>query len=502
MVFPLLKNKSHPLKGLTAILVFLLGFLVLWAIDRYLVRKMNQKTAKAAILMLIITNAALQVLCFIELRVKPSWDFGAVFNAADDISAGRAVRNWGYFQEYPYNLYPAVIIGTFKFLLGGYPSAPYLLNMFCVTASVTGACLLAYRTYGHRAAVLTALFCIAATPLYLYIPIVYTDTLSMPFVIWTVYVWSFIRSGGRKLILYCVLIGLLCAMGYLIRQIAALGLIALVFDFIINWKTYSSAFYQTKKSLLNFLKGVLPLAAAFLTFFLTVSAFKFYVAYKGFDSSIDYNKKMPYTHWLMMGMNTIPSEGGTSTSYGGFSVYDLRFSRTYPTTHAKKFADIAIIKDRLFHFGIGGYAKFLLKKIEWTWTDGTYFVPVKLARYPVKHTFLHRFVLFSDGRANKLYLSFSQFMQTVILSMILFGCISSLKNGLDRTFRFMSLMSLGLMFFLLFWETRSRYLLFMMPVFVVMTAYGITLAFREVDRATAYLHKTLKLLLKGSLEGT
>lgn len=502
MVFPVIKNRLHPLKGFTAILVFSLCFLILWAADKYLVRKMDQKTAKAAIFTLIAINAALQVLCLFELKVKPSWDFGAIINASDDISAGRAIRNWGYFQEYPYNLYPAVIVGTFKFLLGGYQAAPYILNVLCVTSSIIGACLLAYRTYGQRAAVLTALFCLASTPLYLDIPIVYTDTLSMPFVIWTVYAWSFIRNGGKKLLLYGILIGLLSAMGFLIKQIAALGLAAFIFDFIFNREKYVPAVYQTKKSLLNLLKGTLPLAAAFFTFFLIVSAFKFYVDYRGFDNRIDYGKSLPYTHWLMMGMNTMPSEGGTSSGYGGFSAQDLKYSRTYKTSSDKKFAEIAVIKNRLFQFGVGGYADFLLKKIEWTWTDGTYYVPVKLARFPVRRTFLHRFVLFSDGRANKLYLIFSQFVQLMILSMILTGCIASLKIPSDRTFRLMSLMCLGLMFFLLFWETRSRYLIFMIPVFAVMTVYGITLAFREVDKVSAYLYRTLKLLLKGSLEGT
>jgi hypothetical protein len=53
------------------------------------------------------------------MKVKPSWDFGAIISASDDISAGSAVHIWGYFQEYFFILYPAVIVGTFKFLIGG-----------------------------------------------------------------------------------------------------------------------------------------------------------------------------------------------------------------------------------------------------------------------------------------------------------------------------------------------------------------------------------------------
>jgi hypothetical protein len=500
MVFPLLKSKLNPLKGFTAIAVLVVSFLVLWGVDRFIVRVMDYKTAKSAVIFLIAINVMLQLLCLNELKVKPSWDFGAIMTASDDIATGRLIRNWGYFQEYPYNLNTAVFVGIFKFILGGNQWAPYILNIIAVTLSITGVCLLANRLYGQRASVLTAFFCIAATPLYLYIPIVYTDTLSMPFAIWTVYVWSFIKpypisTGKIPMVHFCILIGLLSAVGYLIKPVAAIGLAAFIMDYILNRNKYISVAFRSKKLVMKIVSKMLPLAAAFLTFVLVVSAFRFYIDTKGFDSRLDVNKSIPYTHWLMMGINAPATEGGTSYGYGGFSNEDLKYTRSYKTLQEKEQAEIVMIRNRLNQFGVEGYALFLLKKIEWTWTDGTYFAPVKLARYPEKLTALHKFVLFSNGKSNKLYLVFTQLVQAMMLSMIFVGCITLLRKNADDAFRLMSVMCLGLMLFLLFWETRSRYLVFLIPVFIVMTVYGMISAFRGADKISGYLHRKLKSLL-------
>lgn len=482
VVFPLIKTRTTPLKGIPAILAFLLCFLILWVLDRRLVRKMRRRTAVLAMFALVTANVVLQTVCLYFLRVKPSWDFGAIMNAAGDISMGRAIRNWGYFQEYPYNINPAVIIGTFQYLTGGFKYAPYLLNMLCVTSSITGASLLAFRLFGKRTGVLTALFFLGVTPMYLYIPIVYTDTLSMPFAIWTVYVWSLIRPGKKGNAAFYILIGVLAAMGFLIKQIAAIGLAAFLVDFLLDRKKYSSFSGKNRNFVQKMISAVLPMAVTLFSFVIAISAFRYYVDYKGFNSRIDYNKSLSVTHWLMMGMNKPYADGGTSSGYGGFSAEDVRFSRLFPTTPDKKSAELSIIRTRLRQFGIGGYARFLLKKMEWTWTDGTYFAPVKLARYPVQRNVLHKFVLFSDGKSNRLYRAFAQFIQAVLLFMILTGCVLSLRKKPNRTFRLMTLMCLGLMVFLLFWEARSRYLAFMLPVFVVMATYGMRWSFRGLDR--------------------
>jgi hypothetical protein len=143
-------------------------------------------------------------------------------------------------------------------------------------------------------------------------------------------------------------------------------------------------------------------------------------------------------------------------------------------------AVIIVIKERLKNFGVKGYVQFLLKKVEWTWTDGTYYATVKLARRPLKLTRLSVFILPNKGLSHSLYLAFAKLSQTLLLFFIFCGCVFGLAGKNSRFFRPMAVMCLGIMIFLLFWETRSRYLLTMIPVFIVMAAAGTNKAYLTI----------------------
>jgi hypothetical protein len=181
-----------------------------------------------------------------------------------------------------------------------------------------------------------------------------------------------------------------------------------------------------------------------------------------------------------MGMNESIAEGGSSYGYGGFSAYDLTFTRSYPSKLERQQADLQVIKERLRIFGVKGYVRFLLRKAEWTWTDGTYFAPVKLARRPLKLARLHVFVLSNKGLSSKLYRGYSRITQLLLLLLILIGCIFGLAGKNSEIYRAMVLMCLGIMVFLLFWEARSRYLVNMIPVFIVMAAASSEMTYRFI----------------------
>lgn len=472
--FPSIKSGVNLLKGLSGIVPAVLLFLLLWALDRFIIQKMDKVTCKTAIAFMIAISMVMQAICLLDLRVNPSWDFGAVMAGAADIAAGRPIRNTFYFQEYPFNLNPTVLIGTFKYLLGGYSPAPYMLNAFAVTSSIAGACITAWRVFSPSASVRTALFCLATTPLYLYVPIVYTDTLSMPFAIWSVYAWSFIRfPGALSARTYglpaSAAIGLLAAAGYLIKPVAAIGLVAFALDYLLCSERYAVRPYVEGK-IRRLLVRMIPLVSAFTVFLIIIFSFRAYIDFKGFNSRLQLNKSIPYTHWLLMGMNKPVADGGTSYGYGGFSNEDLKFTRSFKTLKEREAAEMGRIRQRLEKFGLEGYTSFLLKKVEWTWTDGTYYSSVKLGRFPRKLSMLHKFVLPNKGKSNRLFLAFTQLTQGILLFLLFTGAIFSLRSKGGSSYRLLLLMCLGLMVFLAFWETRSRYLTFMIPIFIVMAA--------------------------------
>ena len=484
---PSIKSGVNLLKGFMGIVPAVLLLLVLWTLDRFIIQKMDKATCKAAIVFMIAINGVMQVICLIELRVSPSWDFGAIIAGASDIAAGRPIRNIFYFQEYPFNLNPTVVIGIFKHLLGGYAPAPYILNILAVTSSIIGACVTAWRVFSPSVSVRTAFFCLAATPLYLYVPIVYTDTLSMPFAIWSVYAWSFIRFPGALSsktygLPACAAIGLLAGAGYLVKPVAAIGLLAFALDYFMCSGRYASIRPHIEGRIRRFFIQMIPLVSAIAVFLIIIFSFRAYIDFKGYNSRLDRNKSIPYTHWLLMGMNKPVADGGTSYGYGGFSNEDLKFTRSFKTLKDREEAEMARIRQRLEEFGVGGYASFLLKKVEWTWTDGTYFSSVKLSRYPLKLSFLHKFVLPNKGKSNRLYLAFAQLTQGILLFLIFSGAVFSIRHGGGSVYRFLLLMCLGLMLFLAFWETRSRYVTFMIPILIVMAAAASDSFFTVAER--------------------
>lgn len=485
--FPSIKSGVNLLKGLSGIVPAVVLFLILLAIDRFVVQKMDRATCKAAIVFMIAINAVMQAICILDLRVSPSWDFGAVMAGASDIAAGRPIKNIFYFQEYPFNLNPTVVIGTFKYLLGAYRPAPYGLNILAITSSIAGACLTAWRVFSPTVAVRTAFFCLAATPLYLYAPIVYTDTLSMPFAIWSVYAWSFIRfPGPLSSRMYglpaCAALGLLAGAGYLIKPVAAIGLLAFALDYFMCCRRYGGIRPRVAGGARRLLVSAAPLVSAFAVFVIIIFSFRAYVDYKGFGSRLDRNRSIPYTHWLLMGMNKPIIEGGTSYGYGGFSNEDLKLTRSFKIHKDKEKAEIVKIRQRFEEFGLEGYASFLLKKVEWTWTDGTYYSPVKLGRFPLKLNVLHKFVLPNKGKSNRLFLGFTQLTQGILLFLVFSGALLSIRRGEGSAYRFMLATCLGLMLFLVFWETRSRYLTFMIPVLVLMAAAALDNVFRALGK--------------------
>lgn len=498
MVFPSIKMGSLVLKGPAAAMYISLFILVLWAVHNFAVNRMGYAALTAAPIVFLMLIAALQVLAITYLRVTPSWDFGDVMSAAKDIAAGKPIRYIEYFETYPHNLGSAFYIGIFTRLTGGNMWwAPYVLNILSVDLALVTAFLLARKIFGDSAAFTTVLLCLLITPLYLYAPIVYTDTLSMPFPLLTVYFWIIAREAARKgktvkALLLSACIGLWAAAGYLLKPVGAIGLAAIFVETL--WSCTSLKSVDRNK--VHFLNGrwgrIAALAVSVLVFAAGWQGFRWYMEEAGYTKTIPSDKTFPYTHWVAMGMNKPWVEGGTSDGYGGFSGPDVVSIKEFPTYRQKVVETKRRIRTRLNAFGNRGYAVFLLQKLEWTWTDGTFYVPEKLGREPVTLYPIHKYILNSKQVDNRSYLAYSQVVHGGMMLMICLGSISLLTGRMHPLYRVLGLMCLGLMFFLLLWETRSRYLTFLIPVFAIMAAAGIDSTLAGVKKTTMKWVKPLR----------
>lgn len=479
MYFPLTNASQLPLRHFVALVAVFLFFLTLWAIHRMLLCFSDRVVGVISLLLFALLVLA-QVFCIMIFKVKPTWDFGDVITAAKQISLGKPISYIKYFEIYPHNLKPAVLIGTFMKLFKGADWSFYLLNVLSISASIASVYFIVKKTLGIRIAALAMLLALLSTPLYLYAPIVYTDTLSLPYPAISLLFWLKWREASkkedrRKQMLYFFLIAVVSAIGYLLKPVAAIVLFAALGEQFLTW-----VFKRLKKS---FEGIVISLLSALLAFILVLGTFFTYADRMGYTKNISEDKAYPYYHWIMMGMNRPYGEGGTSYGYGGFSGEDYNYTKVYETKDARKAADISRIKERLKKFGAKGYVKFLMKKLEWTWTDPTFYAPVKLARKPLNNDIFHQWVLPNKMGRHIPYQVCGQLVHSLTLAMMLYGVVQALFTRRMAGFRSVMVLScLGIMLFLLVWETRSRYLTFMIPVFIVMAADGLDSAFRGLDK--------------------
>ena len=103
-----------------------------------------------------------------------------------------------------------------------------------------------------------------------------------------------------------------------------------------------------------------------------------------------------------------------------------------------------------------------------TWGDGVYFAPEKLQRDPLKESWLHDWVLYYGKNYSYTY-RYCNAVQLLLLGGILLSLLRNfMEKGRTRKIQAMQLSVFGIFLFLLIWETRSRYLVNFVPVFILL----------------------------------
>lgn len=385
-----------------------------------------------------------------ELKVYPGWDFGSVYQGAVEIAEDGVFSdnsNW-YFTTYPNNVAVCMFLAAFFSIfgsLGSYITLGILLNIFLILLGMVFTYILAEKLYGSRTAFLVILCCTLFLPFYMHAPIFYTDTFALPFVTGTFLSYQYRKRDSRWLLLTAAVL----AAGYKVKGSLGVILIALLIHI---WLHREGAAERVKKSLLLLIPFLL------LAGFLTVVPQKL----PFFDASEKEKNEFPVEHWLAMGL----------VDSGGYNADVYWMTASTEGKEAKKEVDRQFIRDTLEEYGVSGMLDHLKKKIEFTWGDGVYFAPEKLKRDPIKQSFLHSWLLYDGADYQKTYLYCSA-VQLLFLGGILLSVLCSfLRRGELREIQAMQLAVFGLFLFLLLWETRSRYLVNFVPVFLLLGADG------------------------------
>lgn len=419
-------------------------------------RRINILYIAAAAIMLTA-----QLFLVFKLKNAPFSDSGFIHNAAVEYAKGAdfsqavtaTAKHETYFSQFPNNWAMLILLSNYYkliYALKGDISVydAELLN----TAFIQIGLFFLYRSMrlifkDNRKTALGIFLMLGYAPLYTYSAYCYTDSMSMPFVTAAVYLVIKAKRAENVKAFFGLAsaASLVIAVGYSIKGSLGVLLVASVVYFAANLP----------------LKKWLPIAGIMAAILMLFSSI---VHSYALNIGISTEKQLdayqfPSVHWVMMGLK----------DEGGFDVDEHNFTKFQPDYQTRKSKAKEVIKERLHNMSVSGMGEHLMKKLGFTWSDGTYYINHHLSKAqkgPIK-------TLIREGKKALLY--FQSYHLMILIAMAL-SLISGAFKGKSDSMAYVTLAVFGLTLFLLIWETRSRYLFNFIPLMLIMAANGIDFA--------------------------
>lgn len=467
-------ESKYQMNPIVIILGIICSIVLLCWIYKKLDKRFKNLSNKKTWIFYSITIVIMTILQFVigyMVRTNPSWDLGLVIQSAQEIlEYGHSTDMAVYYIQAPNNIFItlmlAIVIKFFSiFNITDVNVSTLVANILLIQLAILFLFKITKRIFNNITACFTLILTFLFVPIYPYSTIMYTDTTSMFLPV--AFLYSFIKindyKDSKRKYMYYILIGLLAFISLKLKVTALIVVVAFVI---------TELFVQHK-----FMKVMKTVIIGFATFIIV------YVGYTGFLKKtgimgIPYEdtKAVPFTHFIMMGMY----------GSGAFSAEEWQFTLRLPDYKTRKSENIRVIRERLKNYGTQGYIKFLNNKITGqTWGSGTYDFESILNSYSVDNNIAHQFLL-TNGKYYRAVFYYCQIYHFAMLVSILISVIYSLKNKNEESILTISKMSiLGLLIFLLIWETRSRYMLNFIPIYILVFTSGIV-----------YFSKDIKSILK------
>lgn len=451
--FPLVKSAG----------VFLLlvpVFLALGVLGFRLAAKLSSKTCVIVFFILLPVWGYLVYLLGLALEQLPAWDFGRVFTGMRELVLNDAFvteATKDYFLTIPNNFFITIYLyrGVMLFgSLGVYPlDAVLIINSVSLSASVLFIFLAFLKSGRPQQGFFTAVCCFFFAPMLLYASVYYTDTLSMPFVCAAVYTSLAAHNAdrARAKLIFGLLTGLGAGVGYLFKATPVIVLAAIIlFMFLYHGR-----------------RAVLFSAVSAAAFSLVLVFWQLYMYSNPYlvFSKEPYHAELPASHYVMMGLR----------GNGGYSGEDHEFSSSIETFEQRKIQTRRVIGERVREYGFFGLLGHLRQKIVYTWADGGYYAPQKIAIEPVSDSVLPEYLAYGGERyaVTEKVLAACQMTLLILVSFGAARCAIVGDGRPDMLFAARTAV-FGLALFLLVWETRSRYLVNFAPLLAALAVneYG------------------------------
>lgn len=392
------------------------------------------------------------------LRFTPSFDMDAVYGGALQwLREGSFSDYCEYYGYFPNNLGAmtvlhavfslADLVGVTDFFAVG-----VVFNTALLTATALVISLTCRKLRGAAAGIL-ALVCFAlCLPFWFMGAAFYTDSLSVLFPVLFYYLYLVFkeRETWRGRLLAAVGMAAALTIGMLIKFTVLIVLAAVVIDALLclNWK---------KVCLFIVCCGLLA-AASF-------SAMNAYMYGVHLDKAACQELNTPHLHWVMMGMQ----------NNGRYSPGDYEYTRSYPPEERNQ-ACLARIQERIRAMGVPGLARLFAGKAAICFGDGTYALSDFLDDSPARASALHRYILY-DGEHYRAYQNVTTGILLAVYLFMLWGALRCLREKAgSRTLSELAprLACLGILAFLLLWETSGRYFTNFVPLMLVCAVLSLS----------------------------
>ncbi len=472
-------NHFNPILLILLIILFISILTKVYKLVKNKFKNMKDKHCYIYYIILTIMMIVIQFIIGYLVRTNPTWDLGICITAAKEIlSFGHMTDMAGYFTNFPNNIFLSLLIAVifkissiFGLHVGNGPLL--ILNIFIIQLALYFMFQIVRKLFGNFQGCFVITLAFLVIPFYTYAPICYTDTLSMFIPVALIFLFMKIKEDFKtpKIYLYSILIGILIFLAIRIKITALIPLIAIIIVLLFNGKI--------KRVLLKkrtFLAIIIILFCYFSVNFCYV---------KVIDHTNVLNQKykntgaIPFTHWLMMG----------TYDMGAFSSSEYQYTLSLPDYESRVKGNLRVIKQRLKNWKTQGYIKFLNYKMSvQTWQSGTYDFENILISNATKKNYAHEFFT-SKGKYFKYVYYYCQVYHFSMLVLIIISLIYSLIKKEKEELTIMKLSMFGLLIFLLLWETRSRYMLNFIPIYLIIMLSGI-------DYLSNNLNKIKKIIME------
>ena len=426
--------------------LLLLGFLC------FIYRHLHFKYMMPVVLTMM---TALLIYCGFTMQFTPVADLGNLYKMAQNFAMTGSMKHIydGMKFKYYLSVYPnndllfLIIAGYFRIiylLTGIVPQtiAGILLNIVVIDLSYYLTYRLAEELLDDHSAQFVCLLFALFSPFYFYVTFYYTDTFAMPWMLLSLLL--FIKGGRKNL-----LISLFCAfLAYKMK-----GNMLLIVAVMIIYTCLTKPWKET----------LIYIMICALMMFTLSKGFNFIINQSGISSpQLEEKYKMPLAHWI--GMSLIGD--------GGYRRDDFKEIKRAGNYEEKNKKSIQRIKTRLNHYSLSAFYDHCKNKVSYTWCDGTYFAVNQTYYYPL----VHDAVLHPETQIHKLmttnfYRCYADMYQCMILlCFILYGF--SHKASIEPMLIIQGML-LGAFCFFLLWETRSRYILSLVPLMLILSTSTI-----------------------------